>query len=147
MIDLGEIEIKTKKDFQIIDITDRINKYISKRKIRNGIAVITTKHTTTSIRINEKEQRLLRDMKKFLEELAEKEKGYLHDCIEKRKDCPKNEPKNAHAHLQSLLMGASETVPIKNGKLDLGKWQRIFFIELDGPRRRNYSLSIITDKD
>lgn len=143
MIEVEEKPLKTKEKFQIIDITERIKKYVLKKKVSEGEITITTKHTTTAIRVNENEPRLLRDMKKFIKELAEEDIAYLHDDIEKRKNCPKNEPKNAAAHLKALLMSASETLPIKNGKLDLGKWQRIFFIEMDGPRKRKYSTGLI----
>lgn len=145
MIEVKEKTITTNKKFQIIDITEKIKKYVLGRKIHEGEITITTKHTTTAIRINENEPRLIKDMEKFIKELAEEEIAYLHDDIEKRKNCPKNEPKNAHAHLKALLMGSSETLPIKNGKLSLGKWQRILFIELDGPRKRKYSMELVAE--
>jgi secondary thiamine-phosphate synthase enzyme len=143
MIKIEEEAISTKEEFQIIDITDKIENYIKKNKIKKGIAVITTKHTTTAIRINENEPLLIKDISNFLNELVSKDKDYFHDDISKRKNCPEDEPKNAHAHLKALLMGASETIPIKDGKLSLGKWQRIFFIELDGPRERVFSSTFI----
>ncbi|MCK5019952.1 MAG: secondary thiamine-phosphate synthase enzyme YjbQ [Candidatus Peribacteraceae bacterium] len=146
MIEIKEEEIETKKSFQIINITSTIKKYISSKKITNGQVTISTKHTTTAIIVNENEPRLLRDMEKFIGGLAPKRIAYLHDDIEKRKDCPKDEPKNAAAHLKALLLGASETLPIKDGKIDLGKWQNIFFVELDGSRRRAYSLNIIANE-
>ena len=143
MIDVEEKTIKTKREFQLIDITNEIKKYVLKKKVHEGEITVTTKHTTTSIRVNENECRLFKDIKHYLDEIVPKDREYLHDDIEKRKNCPKEEPKNAHAHLKALLMGASETLPIKNGKLSLGKWQRIFFVELDGPRKRTFSIELI----
>jgi secondary thiamine-phosphate synthase enzyme len=145
MIKIEEESISTKEEFQIIDITDKIEKDIKKNKIKRGIVVITTKHTTTAIRVNENEPLLIKDISNFLNELVSKDKDYFHDDISKRKNCPEDEPKNAHAHLKALLMGASETIPIKEGKLSLGKWQRIFFIELDGPRERTFSYTFVTE--
>ncbi|MBW2999986.1 secondary thiamine-phosphate synthase enzyme YjbQ [Candidatus Woesearchaeota archaeon] len=144
-IDVYEKKIKTKKEFQIIDITEQVKKYLSRKKVHKGLITITTKHTTTAIRVNEKESRLLKDIKKYLYEIAPKCRSYLHDDIGKRKNCPKNEPKNAHAHLKAILMGASETLPIKNGKLNLGRWQRVLFIELDGPRERTIVFGLVAE--
>ena len=145
MIEVQERKIKTNRKFSIIDITNEIKNYITSKKIGDGQITITTKHTTAVIRINENEERLLLDIEQFLKEIVPEGRNYLHDDIEKRKNCPKNEPKNACAHLRALLMGASETIPIKNGELVLGKWQRIFFIELDGPRKRTFSTIIIAN--
>ena len=142
-IEVDERQIKTNSKFQIIDITEIVKKFIERKKVSEGEITITTKHTTTAIRVNENEPRLLRDIGQYLEEIAPEKRQYLHDDIDKRPHCPKNEPKNAHAHLKALLMGASETLPIKNGKLNIGKWQRIFFIELDGPRERKYCLGLV----
>lgn len=146
MIGIEEVKIKTKKKFQIIDITNKVKKHILKEKVDNGEVSITTKHTTTAIRINENEPRLFKDIKKYLDYLVPENKKYYHDEIEKRKHCPKNEPKNAPAHIKALLMGASETLPIEKGKLNLGKWQRVLFIEMDGPRNRTYTIELIANK-
>ena len=146
MIDVEEKSLRTKKEFDIIDITEKVRSYVNKKKVSEGQVTVTTKHTTTAIRVNENEQRLLRDFKKHFNTLVSRDDFFLHDDIEKRKNCPKDEPKNAHAHLKALLMGASETLPILNGKLSLGKWQRIFFVEIDGPRNRDYTLVLVGNK-
>ncbi len=145
MISIASHTIKTEKDFQVIDITEIVEKQVREKNIEKGIVSITTKHTTTAIRVNENECLLMKDIYEFFDKLVTKNKDYFHDDISKRKDCPKDEPKNAHAHLKALLMGASETLPIQDGKLVLGKWQRIFFIELDGPRERSFTMSIIAE--
>jgi secondary thiamine-phosphate synthase enzyme len=143
MIRLYDHVLKTPKKFKIIDITDVVNKDILDSKIKSGIAIISTMHTTTAIRVNEKEPLLFIDIEEYLKKLTQSSKDYLHDDIKRRKNCPDNEPKNAESHLQSLLMGATESLPIKDSKLILGKWQHIFFIELDGPRERSYNVTII----
>lgn len=141
-IDNKEFSIPTEKKLQVIDITDSVKELIKEKQINNGLAVISTKHTTTAIRINENEPRLIDDIQRHLEELAPQNKQYLHDDIDRR-DCPKDEPLNAHAHLKAMLMGASESLPIISGELNLGQWQKIFFVELDGPRARKYVVTII----
>ena len=137
-----EENIMTDKNFQIIDITEKVEEFIKESKVIEGIVTITTKHTTTAIRINENEPLLFKDIESHVESLVACE-GHNHDMIEKRTNCPPDEPKNAHSHLKALLMGASETMPIKDGRASLGKWQHILFIELDGPRERTYTVVVI----
>ncbi|MEK6826194.1 MAG: secondary thiamine-phosphate synthase enzyme YjbQ [Nanoarchaeota archaeon] len=144
-IDVHKLEIRSRKKFQIIDITKRVLSYLKRRRVHTGEITVTTKHTTTAVRINEYEPLLRKDMEAYISNLAPKNVNYLHDDIKKRKNCPPNERKNAHAHLKALLMGASETLPIKDGRLDLGKWQKILFIELDGPRKRQVNLELVAD--
>jgi secondary thiamine-phosphate synthase enzyme len=138
------IESSDKTDF--IDVTDEIKKVICDKKICKGIVNVYTTHTTTAIRINEKEDGLLLDVKKWLDESAPGFKKYKHDDIENRKDVPVDEPANAHSHLKSLIMGASETIPIINSKMVLGEYQRIFFVDLDGPRKRKLIVHILGDE-
>ena len=117
-IEVKEKIIKTIRRFQFIDITIYVKSFVKKNKVTKGQVTITTKHTTTAITINENETRLLKDIKNHLNKLVPIDKHYFHDDLEKRKDCPPDEPKNTCAHLQALLMGASETLPIENGKLE-----------------------------
>ncbi len=142
IIELKEITIQTAEHFQIIDITSIVEEFVKSHNLDIGTVTITTKHTTTAIRVNENEPLLFKDIKNHIESLAQ-ECEYHHNKIEERENCPSDEPKNAHSHLKALLLGASETMPIVNGKLHLGKWQHILFIELDGPRERTYTLTLI----
>jgi len=137
-----EETVQTKKSFEIIDLTSKVEEFVKESGVTEGIVTITSKHTTATIRINENEPLLFKDIEMHVESLAQSN-GYHHDRIIERKDCPADEPKNAHAHLKALLMGASETMPIKSSKISFGKWQHILFIELDGPRERTYTAVII----
>lgn len=107
----------------------------------SGFVTVTSRHTTTAITINENEPRLIEDLRRFLGELAPAGRGYLHDDIHLR-DCPPDEPRNAHAHLLAMLLGSSEVLPVVEGKLDLGTWQSVLLIDLDGPRARNISIQV-----
>ena len=82
------------------------------------------------------------DIKIFLEKIASTSNKYLHDDIELR-NCPKNERINGHAHIKSLILNSSEIIPIVNNEMVLGKWQSIFFIELDGKRNREVIVQTI----
>lgn len=136
---LDEIRIETKGAVEFLDITDRVASVLEKSGIRDGIATVFTQHTTAAIRINERCARLQADMLGILEKLVPRA-DYRHD-----EDTVDNR-KNARSHLTALLLGASETIPVSNGKFMLGTWQSVFFIELDGPRHsRRAIVKIIGD--
>jgi secondary thiamine-phosphate synthase enzyme len=137
------IDLETTEKIEFLNITNQIKNIIAKSRIKNGIVNIYSQHTTTAIRINENEPLLIKDIKGFLEKKAPSTLCYNHDNIDNRKDCPDDEPRNAHSHLKSFLLGTSETIPLLNKQLPLGKWQSIFFVELDGPRKRKIIVHII----
>ena len=125
------IKINTNRNFEIIDITSKINELID---VENGIISIFSKHSTSAIVVNENESGLLNDLEFTLNNLITDKFTYQHDRIDD----------NAKSHLKSFLLSSSECLPIKNGRLDLVTWQSVFFIELDGPRHsRTISLTII----
>lgn len=125
------LKINTNKNFEIIDITSQINDLID---IDNGIISIFSKHSTSAIVVNENESGLLMDFEFALNNLISDKYSYSHDRIDN----------NARSHLKSFLLSSSECLPVKNGKLDLGTWQSVFFIELDGPRRaRTVTLTMV----
>ena len=135
------IKIDSSSNFQIIDITSYIitvlNDIKKEKKCDEGIVSIFTKHSTSAIRVNENEKGLLNDFKKVLKDLIKENDNYRHDVIDN----------NAASHIRAFLLGSSETIPISDGRLNLGTWQSIFFIELDGPRRsRTIDLTFIVDE-
>ncbi|WP_333787605.1 secondary thiamine-phosphate synthase enzyme YjbQ [Methanomethylovorans sp.] len=127
------MKIDTNLAVELIDITDNVIEEVNKSSIPSGICVISTPHTTTAIIINENEPGLLSDMFNLLNKLVPPGAGYDHDRIDN----------NADSHLRAMLLGSSETIPIVDGKLVLGTWQRIFFVELDGPRQRKANITLI----
>jgi secondary thiamine-phosphate synthase enzyme len=110
-----------------------------KPRIPAGLLTVFSRHTTCGIKILENEILSLVDLKEHLEKLAPKNGKYHHDNIDLR-DVPANERINGYSHVQSLYINHSETIPILGGDLDLGKWQEIFLVELDGPREREIRL-------
>ena len=122
------LKISSSSNFQIMDITRDIvavlNETSKENKMDNGIVNIFTKHSTSAIRVNENENGLLLDFEKALKDVIKEKDNYKHDFIDN----------NAAAHIRAFLLGSSETIPIVDGRLDLGTWQSIFFVELDGPR-------------
>jgi secondary thiamine-phosphate synthase enzyme len=123
------INTRTAKPIEIIDITAEVTAALSDSGLDSGQATVISRHTTAFISINEKEERLLEDMETFLKRLVPRDGNYLHNLN------PVDGRDNAHSHLLGLFMNSSETIPFSGGKLLLGQWQSIFFVELDGPRQ------------
>ncbi len=122
------ITARTTKPIEIIDITLEVTAALASTGMKRGQITVISRHTTAFININEKEEHLLEDMETFLKRLVPKDGNYLHNLN------PIDGRHNAHSHLLGLFMNSSETIPFSEGKMLLGEWQSIFFVELDGPR-------------
>lgn len=135
-VNYNEINIKTKGEVDIIDITNDVQNIINKSKINDGIVCIFVPGSTGSITTIEYEPGLQQDFPNALEKIAPKNIYYKHH--ETWHD------DNGHSHVRASLMGPSIVVPIKKGKLIHGNWQQIVFVELDTrPRNRNIIVQII----
>ncbi len=129
---------------QFVDITDDVADAVNRSGASSGVVVIFSRHTTAAIKINESEPELLKDMAQFLGEIAPEEREYCHNNFDVRTvNMTDDEGPNAHAHCQHLLLSASETVPMFNGRLHLGRWQRIFLVELDRPKAREVIVQVL----
>lgn len=129
---------------QFIDITDDVADAVNRSGVMNGIACVFSRHTTAAIKINECEPELLKDMARFLGEIAPIEREYHHNNFDIRTvNMEEDECPNAHSHCQHLTLSASESVPVINGKMHLGRWQRIFLIELDRAKPRTVTVQVI----
>lgn len=127
------LEFETSEKYQLLDITSEVEEVVSASGISEGICLVFVPHATAAVILEENEEGLKRDFVRFFKELTERE-GWKHDLIDD----------NASAHLLSGLIGQSRVVPISSGRLVLGTWQRIFLVELDGPRRsRRVSVSCV----
>ncbi len=133
-----EFYISTKKKQELIDITSKVNSIIAKSKAKSGLCNVFTAHATAAIIINENyDPNICTDLINALNKLVPK--GiWLHDKIDG----------NADSHIKSAILGPSETIPIKNGELQLGRWQSIMLAELDGPRNdRKIRITVIGDQN
>lgn len=138
------IQLQTKCCLQFIDITDQIDALQRRSGIQNGILNIQTKHTTTAILINEHEPLLLQDMAITLERLSPRTFEYGHNNFEIRTvNLTPFEDENGHSHCKAMLLPTSQTINVAQGELQLGRWQRIFFIELDKARKRFVSVMLL----
>lgn len=119
----------------VTDLSEKLQGFVSKFAMDSGLLHVFSCHTTLGLRIYELEPLLINDTCNKLEEFAPTNGKYGHDNI-KIRDVPEDEPINGHSHLKSLLFNTSETIPVYQGKLQLGKWQRLAAFELDPSRTK-----------
>jgi len=136
------LEYKTKGDLEFKDITDEVHNFVKKSKIKNGLINIQTLHTTAAIIVNENEPLLIEDMKKNFREIAKKDIYYGHNDFDVRtiNICGLEECENGHSHCLAAYLPTSVALNIVDSKISFGKWQRIFFIELDHARDRKVQM-------
>jgi secondary thiamine-phosphate synthase enzyme len=137
------LKLRTQGSPEFIDITDSVAEIVGRSEVTQGWVSVFSKHTTAAVVINENEPLLLEDMKALLTRLAGPQAAYQHDELSRRTGpMDADECANGHAHCQHLLLPTSETIPIAAGKMDLGRWQRVFFVELDRPRDREIVIQV-----
>jgi len=128
---------------EFMDITQEVKDVLARSEISEGSVLVFTRHTTAAIEINEHEPLLMEDLKQFLLRIAPRDGDYKHnDFFIRTANMTEDECPNGHAHCQHLLLGTSETIPIVDSELLLGRWQRIFLIELDRPRERQVFVQV-----
>ena len=138
------LQVVTSSAPQFVDITDRVSAVVREAEVLAGLAVVYSRHTTAAIKINEWEPLLLEDMARLLERVAPKDGAYQHNDFSLRTvNMSEDECPNGHAHCRHLLLSASETIPIIEGKIALGRWQRVFLVELDQPRTRDVLVQVL----
>ena len=129
---MEEIVITTKNKYEIVDITTNVAKAILSLNGGDGVCIVYVKHSTCAITINENyDPNIGLDLLNALDKLIP-EDGWMHNKIDN----------NGAAHMKSAIIGPSEVVPIKEGKLQLGRWQKIVMCDFDGPRERKILINI-----
>lgn len=138
------LEYETTTAPEFIDITDDVVSVVERAGVQFGQVTAFSQHTTAAIKINEHEPLLLRDMARTLRHFAPPNAYYEHNDFSRRTvNMNVDECANGHAHCQHLFLSASETIPIIDGRIALGTWQRIFLIELDHPRLRRVLVNVV----
>ncbi|MBI5837592.1 MAG: YjbQ family protein [Candidatus Eisenbacteria bacterium] len=121
--------VETSAHTQMVDLTGRLRAWAGERRLRDGVLTVFCPHTTAGITINEGyDPDVADDMLRTFARLVPHQGGYRHA------------EGNSDAHILSTLVGASARVPVRDGTLDLGPWQAVFFCEFDGPRSRECRL-------
>ena len=127
------LTIQTGKRPDAIDITARVDHVVRESGVETGLCQVYVPHTTAGVFINENaDPDALRDILNTLEALVPWENDYRHA------------EGNAAAHIKASLVGTSQTVPVRNGRLMLGRWQAIYFADFDGPRERQLHVTVLT---
>jgi secondary thiamine-phosphate synthase enzyme len=136
-----EISLKTKATSELIDITEHVRALVGETDIESGIALVSSPHTTCAVIVNEAEDGFSRDFQRALEALAPADAHYDHNAAPHAEEW---EAPNGHAHVRAAFLSSpSVTLPIRDGGLVLGRWQRVFFVELDRARPRTCQITLL----
>ncbi|HJQ26272.1 MAG TPA: secondary thiamine-phosphate synthase enzyme YjbQ [Blastocatellia bacterium] len=126
------ITISTRRDKQVIDITNRVQQFLSESGARDGLCNVFVTHTTACVTTGEAIEGTDEDLMEVLEKMIPAIRfRHAHD------------PSHAPDHMISSILGASLTVPVRNGELVLGTWQRVLFVECNGPRSREVVITFV----
>lgn len=137
------LSLRTEEAVQFIDLTTWAGETVRRSGVGHGYVQIQVLHTTAAIVANENEPLLLEDFKKLLERIAPANGGYAHDdFLQRTVNLVPDERANGHAHARALLLGASKQFNVLEGRVELGRWQSILLVELDGPRKRSISITV-----
>ncbi len=128
------LEFKTRSRREMVQITPEIEAIVKRSGIADGLCFVSPMHITAAIYVNDDEDDLIEDIGKWLEELAPSGRDYKHH---------RTGEDNGDAHLKALLLHHETTLPITNGRLDLGRWQRIFYAEFDGQRPKRVIVKLM----
>ena len=135
---VGPIELthSTEHPFELVDLTDRIAEIVAGWDLEAGTVTTYCPHTSCGLLVTEMEDGLHADLETLAERLAPVDGTYAHDDMTRRyQNVEPDERRNGWSHLRgALLTQPSLSVPVAGGALALGQWQRIFLVELDGPR-------------
>ena len=126
------LDVRSGRRADAIDITDRVQEVVRESGVQTGLCQVYVPHTTAGVFINENaDPDALSDILARLEALVPWEDGYQHA------------EGNAAAHIKATLVGSSQSVPVRNGRLALGRWQGIYFADFDGPRERRFQVTVL----
>ena len=125
------LRLSTRGEIEFIDLSEKVQEVVEKSGVKNGLAHVFAPHATGVLVLTEYEPSLEEDIRGFLERLVPKRASYQH-------------PSNAHSHLRSLLLSPDKTLPVIDGRVVLGTWQSLLFIETDvHPRQRTIVIQVI----
>jgi secondary thiamine-phosphate synthase enzyme len=140
-------ELRTAGGLAVKDITEEVQQAVAESGVKDGICSVYSPHTTCAVRVNEFESGFLEDFAVMLRRLIPSDTYYAHDDWDRRTEniCPEDmDFGNGHSHCMSMLMGpAGESIPVRDGELCLGTWQRVLFLELDRERDRRWLVQVV----
>ncbi len=128
------LTFKTGERYEMVHITPQVEAIVVRSGIDDGLCFVSPMHITAAIYVNDNEDGLIEDIGAWLEKLAPAWPGYKHH---------RTGEDNADAHLKSLLLHHETTLPVTRGRLDLGRWQRVFYAEFDGQRSKRVIVKLL----
>lgn len=128
------VEVRSERRGEYIDITTEIEKMIDKSEVRNGVVVIHELHTTAALTIQENDASVHEDTKEIMDKLVPLDREYRHSYEGNA---------NAAAHIKNQILGSNLAIPVIDGKIALGTWQRIFLVELFEGRKRRIAVCVM----
>lgn len=137
------VHLRTEESTQFIDLTELVEERVRRSGIGLGTVVVQSRHTTSAVVVQEDEPHLLEDLRDLLERWAPARARYHHNDRAVRPAASEEERPNGHAHARALLLGTSVCLTVTGGRLDLGRWQRVLLVELDGPRPRSIAVQVV----
>lgn len=139
-----KVRIVTEQHTEFIDLTESLEELLAESRIFTGLLNVQSLHTTAAIVVNEGEPLLLKDFECVLRKIAPDDVAYRHDDESIRTvNLNPGERPNGSSHCKALLLSSSACLNVVDGRLVLGRWQRVFLAELDGPRSRELSVLLI----
>lgn len=124
-----EFKVEATEKYQLIDISDQVQEAVATSKVKEGAVLIFLPHTSAAVMVEENEPGLKQDFYTLFKEYEKR--SYRHP------------DGNAAAHILAGIIGHSRVIPIRGGKLDTGTWQSILLVELDGPRQRQVTVTVL----
>lgn len=137
------VTLRTQARRQFIDLTELVAERVRRSGIRDGLVLVQSHHTTAAVVVNENEPLLLGDFERLFERLCPADASYDHDDLARRIDAAEEERPNGASHCRCVLLGVSQALHVSGGVLQIGRWQRVLLVELDGPRSRTLSIVIL----
>jgi secondary thiamine-phosphate synthase enzyme len=128
------LTLNTSERYEMVHLTPQVEAIVNRSGIDDGLCFVSPMHITAAIYVNDNEGGLIEDIATWLEKLAPSWPGYKHHHTGED---------NADAHLKALLLHHETTLPVTNGQLDLGTWQRIFYAEFDGQRPKRVIVKVL----
>ena len=132
----GQLRFSTEGDGDVIDITDGVQSVVAQAGTDNGVVSVFVPGTTAAVTTMEYEPGGVHDLREALDRLVPRDGTYEHNRL--------NNDTNSHAHIRAAIVGPSETLPVRDGRLDLGTWQQVVLIDFDDrPRQRTVMVQVL----
>jgi len=137
------VSVVTRDPVEFVDITPALARLVEGLGLRDGVLTVYTRHTTTGLLINEHEPLLFSDLQAIFERLVPEDGPFAHDDFERRTiNLTPGERRNGWAHCRAALLRTSESIPVADAQLSLGRWQRVLLVEFDGGQRREIAVKL-----